>query len=138
MAEATPASVLLTPDDDQAGENIGCVATAGCEPREINHRDHTQGHAQDDQALRPDAVQQLRLDGRRGDDDREGHRQEGHARLQRREAEALLHVIGEEEEDPEDARSGQCDRGVGTAAGPVADDVQRQQGMCRPALDGGE
>ena len=55
--------------------------------------------------------------------DHRGHRQEGDAGLQRREAEVLLHVVGEEQEYGEDARAGEGDRRVGAAAG-------RSQTMC--------
>ena len=53
-------------------------------------------------------------------DDHRGHRQEGQAGRDRREAEVLLHVVGEEQEHGEHAGAGEGDRQVRAAAGAVA------------------
>ena len=50
------------------------------------------------------------------------------------EAQALLHVVGEEEEDAEHARAADADGQVGAAAVAVGDDAQRQQRVLDPAL----
>ena len=55
--------------------------------------------------------------------------------LQRREAEVLLQVVGQEQEDREDGRAGEGDRRVRAAPRSVQDDVQRQQRMRDPPLE---
>ena len=49
--------------------------------------------------------------------------------VERRVAEVLLQVVGEEQEDGEHRRAGKGDRGIRASAGAVAHDVQRQQRM---------
>ena len=124
------------PDKHEGGEHVGGVAAAGADPGEQQHRHDPERHAGD---------RRLPWAPMRGstrvctvvavDDDRCGHRQEGEAGSERREAESLLQVEGEEQEHPEDARHRERDRGIGAAAGAVPDDVQRQQRMRRAALD---
>ena len=57
------------------------------------------------------------------------------ARLDRREAERALQVVGEEQEQREHRDAGDPDPGVGAAAGAVGDDAQRQQRVRDAALD---
>ena len=77
--------------------------------------------------------QQLARGGRRHDQaaDQRQERQAGH---HRRVAQDLLQVVGEEQEDPEQADRGQPDRQVRAAPEPVEDDPQRQQRMGHPPL----
>ena len=82
-----------------------------------------------------DARDQAGRRGRRGGDDRRRHRQERQAGLDRREAERVLQVEGQEQEDAEHARAGQAHRQVGAAAPAVEHDPQRQQRVLRAHLD---
>ena len=67
--------------------------------------------------------------------DGERHRQEGQAGLDRREAEVLLQVVRQEQEDAEHRDRRQAHREVGAAAVTVEDDAQRQQRVGDALLD---
>ena len=97
--------------------------------------------------LTPVRVQHAGLDGRRGDDQHAGHRQEGEARGERREAEVLLQEVGEKQKHAEDARAGERDRRCRRrrARGPrrcaaAATDVRRvaRSARTRPAARAGD
>ena len=152
MAEAMPASWLLTPSVavEKAGAKMQPIPTPVSsrpgstwldvravrrEPGEQDHRDDPERHAGHDQRLGAGAGQNPGLHGGGREDDHHGHGQEGQAGLQGRVAEVLLHVIGEEQEDGEHRRAGERDRRVGASAGPIPDDVQRQQRMLDAPLE---
>jgi hypothetical protein len=92
-------------------------------------------HARRDEPPGADAGQQHNVGQVGTDDDRPGHGQEGKPGRDRAEAQGLLQVVSEEQEDTEHAGAGDEDRQVG--AGPVAvgDNPQRQQRLAGPRLE---
>jgi hypothetical protein len=84
-------------------------------------------HADDDDRLGPDPRHQDDVAHVGGDGDADHQRQERHAGQDRRVAERDLHVIGEEQEDAENAGPDDQDRDVGAAAVAVKHHPGRQQ-----------
>ena len=111
------------------------VARMDRDAGEEQHRGRAEHHAEGHQPARAEARHQARLADRGGRHDHGHHRQEREAGLQRREAQGLLHVVGEEQEDAEHPGADDRDGEVGAAARAVGDDAQRQQRVLDAALD---
>ena len=103
-------------------------------PREQQHPDPDQGHAEREDPPGADARREAPGEGR-GDDDRAGHRQEAQPGLDRREAEHLLEVERDEVPHREHAAAEQEADEVGRCEGARAEDPQRDERSRRAALD---
>jgi hypothetical protein len=98
--------------DEQRRHDMARVAGAWSEAGEEEHRDHTERHPDGHERLSSRAEQHLCLHRRGGHDKRSRHRQKRQTRLHGREAEILLHVVRQEEEDRKHPRSRERDRQV--------------------------
>src|SRR3954471_24281235 len=124
--------------DDEPGHDAGEVGGLGVELGEEHHADRGERHAGGDRRSCAEARGRAWGELHRGqrDDDRRGQeRQAGH---DRREAEVLLKVVGEKEEDGEQTGAVGRQGDERAAAVAVKDDAQRQQRVCDTALDGDE
>ncbi len=112
--------------DHQAGEQVGEVGAADRDPGQVVQAPRRDQRAGDDHRSRPNPGQQLGGDAS-GDGDADGERQGGAAGLQRRVAQDVLHVQGEEEEHRQEAGEGDQLGKVGGGEPLDAEDRQRDE-----------
>ena len=124
--------------EQQAGRTSGGVAGVHADPGQPGQAGRGGEHARCDEEPGADAGQQHDVGQVGADDDRRDHGQEGDAGRHRAEAQGLLQVVGEEQEDAEHAGAGDEDRQVGRGPVAVCDDPQWQQRLAGPRLDEAE
>ena len=150
-ALATPASSWLTPTRATlvvdmktkpmptamiscAGSRVAQVGRLQAEPGQPEQPDHAQQQTGRDDETRAEPEGQLRADTRT-EDDADAERQEGEPGLDRGVLQHALQVVGQEQEDGEQAGADQQPDHVGAGPVPVLHDPHRQQRTARTELD---